>query len=260
MSSFSQSETLFYSRKLARLRSAGQQITETCSQELNPNTSAELDLIVRSLVSDLRDVQLMIGSVPVPSAGEETSGASNLRYGPMVFPPFPAPGASTSPSMLAPPNRASMGAWDFSIPSRANPNTAQSTDTSLSSRAPPPAPPSTRIVSDMDPSDLVRGLQPEEDVTARKIQYYDDDDDFEEEEEAPKKVRTYKKKKSSSSAAAPKRKARGPKGMVDNPICGHCNTRTTPEWRTGPNGLLLCNACGLKWSRKRQKRPGTDGL
>jgi hypothetical protein len=119
----------------------------------------------------------------------------------------------------------------------------------------------TRIVSDMDPSDLVRGLQPEDEAPARRgPQYFDDDDDFEEEDNVPKKVRTYKKKKSSSSAATPKRKARGPKGMVDNPICGHCNTRTTPEWRTGPNGLLLCNACGLKWSRKRQKRPGGDGL
>lgn len=74
-------------------------------------------------------------------------------------------------------------------------------------------------------------------------------DEFIEEEEMRKKINSVKKK----STPSLKRKVRGPKGMVENPVCGHCGTKTTPEWRSGPNGLLLCNACGLKWSRKRQK-------
>jgi hypothetical protein len=62
-------------------------------------------------------------------------------------------------------------------------------------------------------------------------------------------------KRKAATPGGSKRKARGPKGMVENPVCGHCGTKNTPEWRSGPNGMLLCNACGLKWSRKRQK-PG----
>jgi hypothetical protein len=35
--------------------------------------------------------------------------------------------------------------------------------------------------------------------------------------------------------------------------CKHCGTKTTPLWRTGPSGSKsLCNACGLKWLRKRK--------
>jgi len=36
--------------------------------------------------------------------------------------------------------------------------------------------------------------------------------------------------------------------------CHSCNTTTTPEWRKGPDGpKTLCNACGLRYS-KRMKR------
>merc|ERR1712137_28870 len=35
--------------------------------------------------------------------------------------------------------------------------------------------------------------------------------------------------------------------------CHSCATSETPEWRRGPNGpRTLCNACGLKWAKKRR--------
>ncbi|KAJ5136286.1 hypothetical protein N7448_004840 [Penicillium atrosanguineum] len=37
--------------------------------------------------------------------------------------------------------------------------------------------------------------------------------------------------------------------------CGDCGTADSPEWRKGPNGpKTLCNACGLRWSKKEKKR------
>ncbi|EFA77753.1 putative GATA-binding transcription factor [Heterostelium album PN500] len=36
--------------------------------------------------------------------------------------------------------------------------------------------------------------------------------------------------------------------------CHHCNTKTTPEWRRGPNGpATLCNACGLAYAKKQRE-------
>ncbi|KAJ5779699.1 hypothetical protein N7457_007419 [Penicillium paradoxum] len=38
-------------------------------------------------------------------------------------------------------------------------------------------------------------------------------------------------------------------------VCGDCGTADSPEWRKGPNGpKTLCNACGLRWSKKEKKR------
>ncbi|KAJ6171166.1 hypothetical protein N7470_000233 [Penicillium chermesinum] len=38
-------------------------------------------------------------------------------------------------------------------------------------------------------------------------------------------------------------------------ICSDCQTADSPEWRKGPNGpKTLCNACGLRWSKKEKKR------
>ncbi|KAJ5109107.1 hypothetical protein N7456_005782 [Penicillium angulare] len=37
--------------------------------------------------------------------------------------------------------------------------------------------------------------------------------------------------------------------------CSDCGTGDSPEWRKGPNGpKTLCNACGLRWSKKEKKR------
>jgi PAS domain S-box-containing protein len=37
--------------------------------------------------------------------------------------------------------------------------------------------------------------------------------------------------------------------------CGDCGTADSPEWRKGPNGpKTLCNACGLRWSKKEKRR------
>ncbi len=245
---------------MSRLRCVGQQIAKVCdgSKVLSRAESEELDLLVRTQVSDLRDLQLLLGYVPMPLASEGTSLGSDvtsepssatsgyvLRVGPLHFPPYkPAP---------PPASRSSFGAWDFSVPPSSagareddTPAATPSFTTTSASGAVPPPPPGTRFVTDnVDPADLVRNLDPEE-----RDESYDDYADGDDE------VRRKKAKAKRKLGSSTKRKARGPKGMVENPVCGHCGTKTTPEWRTGPNGLLLCNACGLKWSRKRQKRPG----
>lgn len=53
--------------------------------------------------------------------------------------------------------------------------------------------------------------------------------------------------------SVPKKRRKG-LDVNDNTSCYHCKTKTTPEWRTGPEGHLLCNACGLKWSRGLMKK------
>ncbi|RWW12165.1 hypothetical protein GW17_00024177 [Ensete ventricosum] len=44
-------------------------------------------------------------------------------------------------------------------------------------------------------------------------------------------------------------------------ICGHCGTRETPQWRSGPSGSSeLCNACGIRYKSGRlfpEYRPST---
>lgn len=38
-------------------------------------------------------------------------------------------------------------------------------------------------------------------------------------------------------------------------VCERCLTKTTPQWRPGPNGQnTLCNACGLKWFRHEKSK------
>ncbi|KAI7906480.1 uncharacterized protein BX663DRAFT_496619 [Cokeromyces recurvatus] len=38
-------------------------------------------------------------------------------------------------------------------------------------------------------------------------------------------------------------------------ICTDCGTTASPEWRKGPCGpKTLCNACGLRWSKKNKKK------
>ncbi|KAJ5089397.1 hypothetical protein N7532_008081 [Penicillium argentinense] len=45
------------------------------------------------------------------------------------------------------------------------------------------------------------------------------------------------------------------KRLKDQHVCGDCGTADSPEWRKGPNGpKTLCNACGLRWSKKEKKR------
>ncbi|KAJ6099734.1 hypothetical protein N7467_001269 [Penicillium canescens] len=45
------------------------------------------------------------------------------------------------------------------------------------------------------------------------------------------------------------------KRLKSQHVCGDCGTADSPEWRKGPNGpKTLCNACGLRWSKKEKKR------
>ncbi|KAI8845977.1 hypothetical protein BJ741DRAFT_11744 [Chytriomyces cf. hyalinus JEL632] len=40
--------------------------------------------------------------------------------------------------------------------------------------------------------------------------------------------------------------------LVDKKKCAYCQTSVTPMWRRGPGGAgTLCNACGMKWAKKK---------
>lgn len=41
----------------------------------------------------------------------------------------------------------------------------------------------------------------------------------------------------------------------DQSTCEHCSTRSSPIWRRGMHGELLCNACGLYWKHNGIYRP-----
>ncbi|XP_057776646.1 GATA transcription factor 15-like [Salvia miltiorrhiza] len=54
------------------------------------------------------------------------------------------------------------------------------------------------------------------------------------------------KKNSSSSSSSPK-------------SCTDCRTTRTPLWRGGPHGpKSLCNACGIKYNKKRRESLGLE--
>lgn len=38
--------------------------------------------------------------------------------------------------------------------------------------------------------------------------------------------------------------------------CFKCGRTDTPEWRKGPDGEVLCNACGLVYAKQRRKAKG----
>ncbi|KXS19141.1 hypothetical protein M427DRAFT_95345 [Gonapodya prolifera JEL478] len=44
-----------------------------------------------------------------------------------------------------------------------------------------------------------------------------------------------------------------------NKSCGECGTTSSPEWRTGPAGTKLCNACGLRYRRRNQQSAAQKG-
>lgn len=57
---------------------------------------------------------------------------------------------------------------------------------------------------------------------------------------------------SSSSASSPRSPYKGRHG--DHPICASCHTDKTPYWRDSWNqGFILCNACGLRYSKFKRK-------
>ncbi|GER44314.1 GATA transcription factor 16 [Striga asiatica] len=46
---------------------------------------------------------------------------------------------------------------------------------------------------------------------------------------------------------------------VDKKTCSGCHTTKTPLWRGGPAGpKSLCNACGIKYNKKRRQLLGLD--
>uniref|UniRef100_A0A453GYA8 GATA-type domain-containing protein n=1 Tax=Aegilops tauschii subsp. strangulata TaxID=200361 RepID=A0A453GYA8_AEGTS len=45
----------------------------------------------------------------------------------------------------------------------------------------------------------------------------------------------------------------------DPKACDDCNTTKTPLWRGGPNGpKSLCNACGIRYRKRRRVAMGLD--
>ncbi|KAG9122328.1 hypothetical protein FRC07_001357 [Ceratobasidium sp. 392] len=57
------------------------------------------------------------------------------------------------------------------------------------------------------------------------------------------------------SAGAATRVGGGPPPGVMR--CSSCKSETSPEWRKGPSGKKdLCNACGLRYARSKQKKDG----
>ncbi|KAF8604222.1 hypothetical protein BDV93DRAFT_110352 [Ceratobasidium sp. AG-I] len=59
----------------------------------------------------------------------------------------------------------------------------------------------------------------------------------------------------SAGAAAGIRVGGGPPPGVMR--CSSCQSETSPEWRKGPSGKKdLCNACGLRYARSKQKKDG----
>jgi hypothetical protein len=170
-------------------------ILTSTRQELSPESTTELDLLVRTLVSDLRDVQLTMGCVPPPESANSAPGtagpAGELRVGPLQFPGF-AVGSSSSPGppghapALGPPPRSSMGAWDFSMPARASPGEPGRAGPAggLGSVGGSGASSNTgagrgRAAGEMDPADLVRQLQPAEVAGSEEEDLYEEDEDEE---------------------------------------------------------------------------------
>ncbi|KAJ1307638.1 hypothetical protein OPQ81_001732 [Rhizoctonia solani] len=58
----------------------------------------------------------------------------------------------------------------------------------------------------------------------------------------------------STGATAPRAGGAPPPGILR---CSSCKSETSPEWRKGPSGKKdLCNACGLRYARSKQKKEG----
>jgi len=52
------------------------------------------------------------------------------------------------------------------------------------------------------------------------------------------------------SEKTPKRRMRGKQKKGP---CEECNTTSTVQWRPGPDGSTLCNACGLRFAKKKKE-------
>ncbi len=167
-------------------------------KDLSPESTTELDLLVRTLVSDLRDVQLTMDCVPPPVAANTygTAGlTTELRVGPLQFPVFgvvassspgPAghsPGAGAAQA-ASPATRGSLGAWDFSMPARASPGeTGRPGGAAAAAPAAAPAAASAAggrgRAGEMDAAELVRQLQPTDATGSEEEDLYEDEEDEE---------------------------------------------------------------------------------
>ncbi|CAD6334573.1 unnamed protein product [Miscanthus lutarioriparius] len=53
--------------------------------------------------------------------------------------------------------------------------------------------------------------------------------------------------------------APAPAAEAGRPCCVECHTTATPMWRGGPTGpRSLCNACGIRYRKKRRQELGLD--
>lgn len=60
--------------------------------------------------------------------------------------------------------------------------------------------------------------------------------------------------RSAKQRAAPSKRRRGGRQSAHNRQCALCATRVTPKWRRGPDGSILCNACGLHKNKMRERK------
>lgn len=59
---------------------------------------------------------------------------------------------------------------------------------------------------------------------------------------------------------AKKKKVRKTPAGAQQYVCVTCGRTDSPEWRKGPLGAkTLCNACGLRWAKRNQKRKNDSG-
>lgn len=59
----------------------------------------------------------------------------------------------------------------------------------------------------------------------------------------------------SSSSSTTTSSATSSKISMSGPVCGNCQTQTTPLWRRDETGQVLCNACGLFLKLHGRPRP-----
>jgi len=107
-----------------------------------------------------------------------------------------------------------------------------------------PSAPSQNVLltSSLPPSSLPQTSSASKKITKPKVEKTEKTEKTEKSDKSEKSPNSSKKDKSPT-----KRKIKYKPGLR----CLSCGTTETPEWRKGPQGSnTLCNACGIRWSKK----------